>query len=421
MTITVRPVPSSGPDFEQYVDICVSAYPNDSFTTPEGRQRFAESVRDSTAEPAITLWGAYRGDTLVGGMRYFDFAMRIRSVEAFVGGVGMVATGLLHKKTSVARAMIGDFLAHYRARGATMAILHPFRHDFYRRMGWGYGTPLSQYRVRPATLPARPAPGRVRILGPADLDAFLACYDRLCAQKNGLIRKYRSTAERQLAGRVIGYEEDGTLRGYLIIRFAPRERGIQSDLIVDEYLTETPAARDGLLSFLHAQADQCPTIILNTQEEGFYLLPTDPRDGTETVLHSPAYHQVRAQGLGMMYRVLDTPGIFDLLRDHDFGGQTLTLRLTVRDTLFPPNDGTTTIRFVVGRPNIAPATHPGGYPDPDIALTLDVADFSSLLMGSVRFRTLHHHGLTNVTDPAHVTALDRLFAVDEPPICTTRF
>ena len=48
-------------------------------------------------------------------------------------------------------------------------------------------------------------------------------------------------------------------------------------------------------------------------------------------------------------------------------------------------------------------------------------DFSSLLMGSVRFRTLHQHGLTDVTDPAHVTTLDRLFAVDDPPISTTRF
>ncbi len=419
MRITIRPIPSAGPDFERYIAICVGAYPNDSFNTAEGRQRFADSVRESTHEPATSLWGAERDGELVGGMRYFDYAMRIRSVEGFVGGVGMVATDLFQKKTGVARALIGGFLAHYRARGATMAILHPFRHDFYRRMGWGYGTPLNQYRLRPATLPDRPAPGRVRPLGPADLDAFLACYDRLCATTNGLIRKYRSTAERQLdnlAGRVFGYEEGGALRGYAVARFVTRERAMQADLVVDEFLHETTAALDGLLAFFRTQADQFPTIVINTQEEGLYLLPTDPRDGSDTVLLSPAYHQVRAQGLGLMYRVIDTPGVFALLGDHNFGDQTLTLRLTVRDSFFAPNDGTTTLRFVVGRPSLAASDA-----TPDVSLTLDVAEFSSLLMGSVRFRTLHRYGLATLDNPAYVDTLDRLFLADQPPLCTTRF
>jgi predicted acetyltransferase len=117
----------------------------------------------------------------------------------------------------------------------------------------------------------------------------------------------------------------------------------------------------------------------------------------------------------MMYRVLDTPGIFALLRDHDFGGQSLTLRLTVRDPFSPPNDGTTTIHFANGRPTVIPDE------EPDITLALDIADFSSLLIGSVRFRTLHRLGLAEIGDPTHATTLDRLFAVDQPPICTTRF
>ena len=419
MTLAILPVPSEGPDFERYIDLCVNAYPGAGITTSEARQRFAQGVRDSTHEPAISLLGAERDGELVGAMRYFDFAMRIRSVEGFVGGVGMIATDLYQKKTGIAKALVGGFLAHYRARGATMAILHPFRHDFYRRMGWGYGTPLNQYRLRPADLPDRAAPGRVRQLGPADLDAFLACYDRLCATTNGLIRKYRSTAESQLgnlAGRVFGYEEAGTLSGYAIARFAPRERGNQTDLIVDEFLHETPATLDGLLAFLRTQADQCPEIVINTQEEGLYLLPADPRDGSETVLLSPAYHRVRAQGLGLMYRVIDTPGVFALLRDHNFGDQTLTLRLTVRDSFFAPNDGTTTLRFVVGRPSLAAADD-----EPDVALALDVAEFSSLLMGSVRFRTLHRYGLATVDNPAYVDTLDRLFLTDQPPLCVTRF
>jgi hypothetical protein len=69
--------------------------------------------------------------------------------------------------------------------------------------------------------------------------------------------------------------------------------------------------------------------------------------------------------------------------------------------------------------------HPVPTDGPDfdryIALALDIADFSSLLIGSVRFRTLHRLGLAEIGDPVHATTLDRLFAVDQPPICTTRF
>src|SRR5215207_8643456 len=99
MTLTVRQVSTEGPDFDRYITVCANAYPNSGFNTPAALQTFAEGVRESTREPAITLWGAYRDGTVVGAMRYFDFAMRIRSVEGFVGGVGMVGTDLAHKRT----------------------------------------------------------------------------------------------------------------------------------------------------------------------------------------------------------------------------------------------------------------------------------------------------------------------------------
>ena len=46
---------------------------------------------------------------------------------------------------------------------------------------------------------------------------------------------------------------------------------------------------------------------------------------------------------------------------------------------------------------------------------------SPLLMGSVRFRTLHRYGLATLDNPAYVDTLDRLFLADQPPLCVTRF
>jgi predicted acetyltransferase len=418
LTSDVRPFSIDDPDFDRFIDICANAFTGEHIFEPQTRQAYIDAVRQGEQEPGSRLWAAYRGGALVGTMCLFDFSMRIRSAEGLVGGVGMVAVELLHKKEGIARDLIGAYLAHYRSRGATMAILHPFRPDFYHRMGFGYGSKLNQYRFKPADLPRHGTRERIRALGPADADALIACYDRVHERTNGLIRKWRSSVVAALGApsrRAVGYEEDGTLRAYLRFSFQPGHTELSNELHVRELVYETPEALAGLLTFLQSQADQFTAIVFNTQEEGFHFIPADPRNGTDNILYPPSYHETNAQGLGMMYRVIDTPGVFALLRDHDFGGQSCTLRLTVRDSFFPVNDGDTTIRFTGGAARIVEsAAH-------DIAVALDVADFSSLLMGAVRFRSLYNYGRATIGDPAHVATVDRLFAAEQPPISTTGF
>ena len=342
----------------------------------------------------------------------------------------MVGVDLAHKKAGVARDLIAAYLAHYRERGATMAILHPFRPDFYRRMGFGYGAKMHQYRLAPATLPAGGARDRVRDLGPADADALIACYDRVQARTNGLIRKWPATVARGLANAetpTVGYAESdgdgggvgGAIGGFLTFGFRKGAAPFTNDLVVHELIYETPAALAALLAFLHSQADQFATIIHSTQAEGFHHLPSDPRDDSGNILFPPAYHQTNTQGLGVMYRVIDTPGVFALLRDHDFGGQSCVVRLTIADSFLPANAGTLTFRFTAGRAAIV--ADEGADAAGAIDLALDVSDFSSLLIGAARLRDLYTYGRATVADPAHVATLDRLFRADAPPICTTGF
>ncbi len=414
----VRPLSVDGPDFDRFVDIAANAYPVLRMFSAEARQRFKERIREADREPGINLWGAYRGGALVGGMRLFDFSMRIRSAEGLTGGVGLVVVDLLRKKEGIARDLIAAFLAHYRSRGATMAALHPFRPDFYRQMGFGYGTRMNQYRVKPSALPRGGAKDRVRFLGPDDAAATMACYDRACDRTNGLIRKSHPGLERLLGNpeaRVVGYERDGAIRAYLAFRLQQGRQENLNELYVLEFIHESPESLAGIMAFLHSQADQFATIVFNTQEEGFQYLPADPRNGTDNILFPPAYHETNTQGIGIMYRVIDTPGVFILLGDHDFGGQTCTLKLSIRGSFFPPNDGDVVVRFTGGAARVT------DDPDHDVAVALDVAEFSSLLMGAVGFRSLYDFGLATISDPAHIATVDRIFAADQKPICTTAF
>jgi len=53
-------------------------------------------------------------------------------------------------------------------------------------------------------------------------------------------------------------------------------------------------------------------------------------------------------------------------------------------------------------------------------MSLDVAEFSSLLMGAVDFQHLYAYNLAEISDPAAVPVVNRLFAAPKP-ICLTDF
>jgi predicted acetyltransferase len=199
-----------------------------------------------------------------------------------------------------------------------------------------------------------------------------------------------------------------------VLSFEHGESFIVNDIHVRELVYETPEALLELMTFLQSQADQIRRIILNTQDEGFHHILQDPRNGNPDLIPS-VYHESNVQGVGLMYRVIDVPGIFDLLKGHNFGGQTLHLALTIEDSFLPENAGTTLLSFE------------GGYAELDtekeaeVEVAIDIAEFSSLLMGVIDFGRLYHYGLADISDKAYVDLVDQLFAVRDKPLCTTPF
>ncbi len=162
----IRPLPDH--DLDAFVAIVARAYPGIELHTPAAREQFKERARQqSRDDPAIRLYGLYRDDRLLGGMRLFDFDLNLFGQTMPAGGVGLVATDLFHKKMHVARDLLRFFLRHYRERRTPLALLYPFRPDFYKQMGFGYGAKLNRYRFRPRDLPLgrrgrRPRPCRWR-------------------------------------------------------------------------------------------------------------------------------------------------------------------------------------------------------------------------------------------------------------------
>jgi predicted acetyltransferase len=406
-------------DYGAFYTITTNAYPGFNLRSAEDRDRFLKSIAERMAAAPMSYCGLYRGDTLLGGARLHDFVMNVRGAQVKAAGIGMVAVDLAHKKEHVARDLLHGWLEYCRAQGVLFALLYPFRPDFYKQMGFGYGTKLSQYHVPPAALPASGDKSRVAIIEASEQSLVGACYERVAARTNGLIRK--SDAEvtaffSNPARRVAGYRDGAALRGYVVFSFtdAAPNQFLTYDLIVHELIYETREALLGLLAFLRSQADQVNRIEFNTQDENFHLLLSDVRDGSNVLLPS-VYHRSNVQGVGIMYRVVDVRQAFAALREVNFGGETLTLRVNVSDSFLEENEGHTVVRFNKGRPAVEQAA------TPDCGITLDIAEFSSLLMGAADFRSLYNYGLAEISEMARLDQVNRLFATDEKPICMTHF
>jgi len=405
-------------DFDPAARIFADAYPGFKIATEEDRKRFSErALKLHEEEPTAQFHGLFRDGQLQGMMCFYDFSTNFLQTRIPAGGVGQVAAALLHKKEHVAKEMMLYFLRHYRDRETPLVALYPFRPDFYRKMGFGYGTKMNQYRVKPSALPLGPSKAHVRYLTEADRQPLVACYRRFVDRTHGMMEKSEREVKRLFAApqhRLIGYEKDGLIQGYLVFTFEKGDTFLLNDIQVQELVYEDIQALSELLTFLHTQADQIRDVIVNTQDEYFHYLLLDPRNNSQRLIPD-VYHESNTQGVGLMYRVIDVPGIFDLLHERNFGGQTCTIELNVVDSFLPENAGSTLLRSEGGRVR----RMDGG--EHDVSLRLDVAEFSSLLAGSVDFFSLFRYGLVEISDPAYVNTINRIFAVEQKPMCTTAF
>ena len=415
---TIREVDEN--ELGELARITVEAFPGMKIDTPEARQRMIERLAKVMKEPVVHFFGVFDDEQMVGVMRCYDFTMKLHDGRAAVGGLGGVAVDLRHKKEHVAADMVRYYLDYYRAKGAALTALYPFRPDFYRRMGFGYGVKMNRYSFRPDSLPAVGTAERVDYLSAADRDDVAACYDRFLARTNGLLELPPHVLDGLFsdpAVYLVGYRPAGQLRGYLIFRFeaAPDGNWLLNDMQLRALVYDDAAALAALLGFLRKQADQVGRIIYETQDETFHYLLSDPRDGSGNLL-AGLWHQTNTQGLGIMYRVIDVARLLAVLGDHDFGGVTTRLRLNLSDTFLPENAGSYRLDIDAGRASLAAADSPA-----EIELSMDVSDFSSLAVGAVDFARLHAYGRVTLNDDTHAPLLDRLFHANARPWCMTHF
>lgn len=403
-------------DLEVFIDITNAAFPRSGSNSPEERQRSLSHFKAIETDPLRSLYGYYRKDQLLGGMILHDFTMNYHGQLMLVGGIGLVVVSLLHKKEKVAKDMLTFFLQLYHSKQAPLVALYPFRPDFYKRMGFGYGTKINQYRIEPSALPRSDLKNHIRYLTAEDSKEVLDCYDRYARNTHGMIlgsdrviESYFSNPDRY----VIGYVQDRLVSGYILFSFDEKQEFSLNELVIHEFVYETRASMAELLNFMYTQLDQVNRIVFNTHDESFHFLLGDPRSDSHHIIPH-VYHETNTQGVGLMYRVLDVGSLFSAAKNHNFGGQSAKLMITIVDTFLPEKAGSTIVHFERGRAIL-------NRVDYDIVIEMDISDFSSLVMGAVDFEKLYYFNRAKISDETYIELISQIFQCKTPPVCMTRF
>ncbi|WP_427109073.1 GNAT family N-acetyltransferase [Lysinibacillus xylanilyticus] len=392
-------------DFIRFVDIVVGAYPGRmGGLQPTKEQLKALFMHNQNNDASIHYYGLWEGNKLVGGMRLHDFEMNLFSKMIPIGGVGLVAVDLLRKKEKVAKELIDNFFKVFLEKNVHFVALYPFRPDFYKKMGFGYGPKMHQYSVEPSSFPKGATKKHLTFLTAQDQHKLADCYRRV------------ASIFKNPQNYIIAAEKGDSIQGYMVFSFNKQSETnfLLNNLVIKEWIYETPEVLLEFSTFLNSQVDQVNRIEWNTQEENIHFFLGDVRNGTNHLIPS-VYHASAVSGVGLMYRIINVQGFFEELTTHNFNGQTLTFKLTVKDSLLVENNQQIVIKAIDGNIKISNSTT---Y---DVEMVIDITELSSLVMGVVTVQELFMLSKVKISDEQYVQSLHLFFLVLDKPTCITAF
>lgn len=403
---------------DAYTEIAFKAYPSFKDFSPEAMAAYKEvAIETLEHDPVVTFYGMFEGEKLIAVMRHFDFEMNCFGKKIPVAGLGFLGVHLMHKKEKAAREMVAFYEAHYRERKMPISLLLPFRPDFYKKMGYGHGTKMNQYRLETRRIPRYDRPSDLRYLEERELDLLLACHARVADKTHGMITKFGDEIRDYFADPfnqiVASYDERGKVEGYMVFQFQNGKAGNYTinQIYVKELIYQSADVLAKLLGFLRKQEDQVQLVIFNTQDPHFHYLFDNPLD--DSLHYIPyGYLQTNVQAIGVMYKLLDVREAFRQCGHRDFNGVDLAVRFLIRDE--HDRVEAVDVHFQRGHASLEEL-------DPEIIVEIGLSDFSSLFLGSTSVLGLYGLGLLRVNDASQIDRLHRALDIAQKPVCTTDF
>ena len=410
----------SDSEFAEFVDIVANAYTGIMANTPQEKQNYKEFLKNKQQnDPAVEFYGLYRDHQLIAGMRIHYYKMNLHSKKVEVGGVGLVAVDLLHKKERAAKELIEQFLQMFKEKEVHLVALYPFRPDFYKNMGFGYGPNMYQYFLEPASFPKAPTKEHLAYVNEPDIEFLEACYNRFVEERHGMFYKTEHEWKalfKNPENRIIAFKKAHHVQGYIVFTFRKMSESnfMHNKLVIKEWIYETPEALLALSTFLNSQTDQVYRIEWNTQEENIRFLVNDARNGSTELIPS-VYHPSATSAIGLMYRIIHVKGFIQQLSQRKVYTADIKWKLTVKDSFFDENQGEYVLQVKNGLLEILEED------DYEVEIKIEISELSSLFMGVVTLKELYMYSKVEIRDYTYLNHLNSIFIIFDKPICMTAF
>lgn len=371
----------------------------------------------------------HQSDEVVGGCLAYPFSMTMPGGDSVpVAGLAGVGIAGPHGGRGAMRALVEEHLRQSLAHGDLASVLMASESGIYGRFGYGMATEYAQWETRSSEMvigATRPTDSRPNIsmlafdtdeLRSAAIAQLSTVYDAWAAQVPGALdrsddwwelvlaptRTWAGGGRYQLAA--IHHDPTRGADGYLLYRVQDndettsghgRANGVAR---VHELVATTPEAEIDLIRYALS--------IPLTRTMEWELAPVEPL--VQHVVRDRRQFWQKARLDMMWLRPLDPVGLLE--RRSYRVRSSVSFRL--RDPLFPDLEGPWTLTATGGTGTVEPAD--------EAEVELGVAEFGSLLLGTLRATTLSRAGA--IAGPADaIRRLDMLLQTDQRPFNLQKF
>ena len=144
---------------------------------------------------------------------------------------------------------------------------------------------------------------------------------------------------KQVENRVVAFQKDEQILGYIVFSFKKQSETnfLLNNLVIKEFIYETPEALLELSTFLNSQADQIQRIEWNTHDDNIRFFLADARNSSTSLIPS-VYHPSATAGIGLMYRIIHLEKFIQDLQGKRTSSSGVKWQLNVTDTFFRENN-----------------------------------------------------------------------------------
>ncbi|MGL6198001.1 MAG: GNAT family N-acetyltransferase [Lachnospiraceae bacterium] len=407
---------------DQHTIIYYNAYPSYKDFSSEAILKHKALISDTMKnDPNVEFYGLFEGGRLLAAARYFRLKMNCFGKVIDTGGLGSLCVDLTHKKQNLATQLVGHFEEYCVANNMPIAVLLPFRPDYYKKQGYGFGAKTDRYRIKTEFIPLHNhEEGDLRYIEGKDRMKLLECHKRYVLKTHGMIMKIeneiRDLSSNQENRVVASFDKDGQINGYLNFRFenGKSDNYTINHIYVNEMVYDSTYVLYLLLGFLRKQQDQVQLVIFDTSLEVFHYLFNNPLNDSNNCIPFGIFES-NTQNLGVMYKVLDAEKAFRRLAYRQYGSGDFTACFHIYKENKKEIKQVVNIAFSAGNAEVLDHEHLS-----DTTIILSESNFSSLFLGCLSVHQLYAIGLVQM-DADYVDRLDRVLYCREKPYNNTDF